>query len=188
MSAGEATGGTLSLRSRDRQDRIVGRVFLGFLLLSLAVGFVTLGALIVDVLVDGVPYLDWQLLSEPPSPSPTQSFPSGPNWRVVGPLKVESTPVITLRPKPTGVPPPAGLTVIVTSSVLESVPSLPVRRRTYVPATEKLADVLSALALPNVTVPGPENLVQVVVSEPPGGRPSSPAVPESDAALGSVIV
>jgi phosphate transport system permease protein len=68
-----AATGTLSLRSRDRQDRIVGRFFLGFLLLSLGIGFVTLGALLVDVLVDGIPYLNWQLLSEPPSPSPERA-------------------------------------------------------------------------------------------------------------------
>lgn len=68
-----AAGETLTLEARDSGDRIAGRVFLGFLLLSLAVGFVTLGALIGDVLVDGVPYLDWQLLSEPPSPSPERA-------------------------------------------------------------------------------------------------------------------
>jgi len=68
-----AAGESLTLETRDSGDRIVGRVFLGFLLLSLAVGFVTLGALIGDVFVDGVPYLDWQLLSEPPSPSPERA-------------------------------------------------------------------------------------------------------------------
>ena len=36
----------------NRRDKLAGRVFLGFLVLSLAVGFVTLATLIVDVLVD----------------------------------------------------------------------------------------------------------------------------------------
>src|SRR5262245_43893931 len=71
----------------------------------------------------------------------------------------------------TSPPPVAGLTTIVTSSVLESVPSLPVRRRTYVPATENEAEVSTRFALPNVTVPGPLNLVQVVVSVLPVGSP-----------------
>jgi phosphate transport system permease protein len=47
-----------------------GGIFKGLLLLSLAVGFVTLGTLIVDVFRDGLPYLDWKLLSNPPSSDP----------------------------------------------------------------------------------------------------------------------
>ena len=45
------------------------------------------------------------------------------------------------------------------------------------PATLNVAVVSMALALPNVTVPGPETVVQLVVSEPPTGRPSSVTVP-----------
>ena len=37
------------------RDRLTGYVFLGFLLLSLTIGLVTLGVLLVDVLIDGVP-------------------------------------------------------------------------------------------------------------------------------------
>src|SRR5712664_195813 len=61
------------------------------------------------------------------------------------------------------------------SAVLESALSVAVSRSTYVPAAEKLAVVLSALTLPNVTVPGPLNLDHVTVSVLPAGRPSSAA-------------
>jgi phosphate transport system permease protein len=40
------------------------------LLWSLAVGFLMLGVLLVDVFRDGLPYLDWTLLSSPPSSDP----------------------------------------------------------------------------------------------------------------------
>src|SRR5512132_4587350 len=66
-----------------------------------------------------------------------------------------------------------GMTVIVTSSLALSALSLAVKRRTYVPETEKLAVVSTALALPKVTVPGPLTLLHVVVTVPGGfGRPS----------------
>ena len=57
----------------NRRDRITGRVFLGFLILSLAVGFVTLAALIVDVLIDGVGSLGSQLLLNAPSVDPEKA-------------------------------------------------------------------------------------------------------------------
>jgi phosphate transport system permease protein len=47
-----------------------GRVFYGALLLSLAVGFVTLGALVVDVVRKGIQYVDGVLLTNPPSADP----------------------------------------------------------------------------------------------------------------------
>ena len=81
----------------------------------------------------------------------------------------------------------AGLTVIVTSEVEDSAVSLAVRRKTYVPEAEKVAVVLSRLAFPNVTVPGPLNLDHVVWRAPLG-KPSSVAVPERFAAAGSVMV
>jgi phosphate transport system permease protein len=56
-----------------RRDRITGRVFFGFLILSLTVGFVTLGALLADVFIDGVPYLDKQVLLNSPSASPEKA-------------------------------------------------------------------------------------------------------------------
>ena len=42
-----------------------------------------------------------------------------------------------------------------------------------------VAVVANALGLPNVTVPGPDNLLHVVVKVP-DGSPSSDAVPESE--------
>jgi phosphate transport system permease protein len=54
----------------DRRDKLVGYSFLAFLLFSVLFGFVALGALLVDVLIDGIPSLDWKLLSEAPSTIP----------------------------------------------------------------------------------------------------------------------
>jgi phosphate transport system permease protein len=56
-----------------RRDRVAGNVFLAFLLLSLLVGLVTLGALIVDVLIDGVPALGRQLFLNAPSIDPAKA-------------------------------------------------------------------------------------------------------------------
>lgn len=47
-----------------------GAVFKGLLFLSLAVGFVMLAVLLVDVFNDGLPYLDLTLLTNPPSSDP----------------------------------------------------------------------------------------------------------------------
>jgi phosphate transport system permease protein len=57
----------------DRQDRIIGTVFFGFLMLSLAVGFVTLGALLFDVFRDGITHVGTQLLLNSPSASPEKA-------------------------------------------------------------------------------------------------------------------
>ena len=54
-------------------DRLVGRLFLFFLLFSLVVGFAMLAALLIDVLVDGIPSLSWTLLSEGPSIDPEKA-------------------------------------------------------------------------------------------------------------------
>ncbi len=54
--------------------RVKQALFQGALLLSVAVGLVALGALVVQVLIDGAPYLDWMLLNNPPSS----------DWRVAG--------------------------------------------------------------------------------------------------------
>ena len=57
------------------------------------------------------------------------------------------------------------------------------------PAWEKVAVVSTWEALPKVTVPGPESLVQVVVTDPGGlGSPSSLTVPLRLAASGIVTV
>jgi phosphate transport system permease protein len=57
----------------DRGERLVARLFLLFLLFSLGVGLVALGALLVDILRDGIPGLSWRLLSEAPSVSPEKA-------------------------------------------------------------------------------------------------------------------
>jgi phosphate transport system permease protein len=62
-----------ALAARRRGDRYVGYLFGAFLLASLAVGFVTLGALLVDVLADGVPRLGKQVLLNSPSVSPEKA-------------------------------------------------------------------------------------------------------------------
>jgi hypothetical protein len=86
-------------------------------------------------------------------------------------------------------PCPAALTVTVKSSVEANALSLPVNLSTYVPVALKLAVVFNALALPNVTVPGPLTVLHVVVNVAGGfGNPSSVAVPFRFAADGSVIV
>jgi phosphate transport system permease protein len=60
----------LRLRSRSRGDSVRGVAFQALLLFSLAIGFVTLGVLLVDVLQRGLPYLDLALLTNPPSTDP----------------------------------------------------------------------------------------------------------------------
>ncbi len=57
----------------DRRDKFVGYVFLGFLLLSLGVGFLTLGALLFDVFRDGIPYFGEQVLTNTPSADPAKA-------------------------------------------------------------------------------------------------------------------
>jgi phosphate transport system permease protein len=59
-----------SLRAARPRRRVTGRLFRGYLLLSLAVGIVTLAALLVQVFVDGVKFTDVVLLLEPPSADP----------------------------------------------------------------------------------------------------------------------
>jgi hypothetical protein len=71
-----------------------------------------------------------------------------------------------------------GLTVIVTSALVDSAVSLAVNRKTYVPEVENVAKVSSALVSSNTTVPGPLTLDQVVMRVPLG-KPSSFAVAET---------
>jgi phosphate transport system permease protein len=63
-----ARGGRL--RSDRPRGRWTGRLFYGFLLLSLVIGFATLGALLVQVVVKGYKWVDLVLLLEPPSADP----------------------------------------------------------------------------------------------------------------------
>jgi phosphate transport system permease protein len=59
-----------SLRSDRRRGRWVGRLFYGFLLFSLVLGFATLGALLVQVFLEGYKWVDLVLFLEPPSADP----------------------------------------------------------------------------------------------------------------------
>ena len=58
------------LRSDRPRGRWKGRIFKGFLLFSLLVGFATLGALLVQVFVEGYKWVDLVLFLEPPSSDP----------------------------------------------------------------------------------------------------------------------
>jgi phosphate transport system permease protein len=53
-----------------RRGRLSGLAFHGFLLFSLAIGIATLGALLVQVILEGWRYVDAVLLFEPPSAEP----------------------------------------------------------------------------------------------------------------------
>jgi phosphate transport system permease protein len=58
------------LRSDRPRGRWSGRAFSGFLLLSLVIGFATLGALVLQVVLKGYRWVDLVLLLEPPSAEP----------------------------------------------------------------------------------------------------------------------
>jgi phosphate transport system permease protein len=86
----------LSLRTARRGDKARGTLFQGALVLSLSVGFVLLGTLLVDVLHKGIPYVDWILLTEPNSSSPDRAG-AGPAIRgtiyLMGLLLVMAVPI-----------------------------------------------------------------------------------------------
>jgi phosphate transport system permease protein len=63
----------VDLSRRDRTRRARGWLFRLFLYGSLLIGFVTLGTLLVDVLQQGVAYVDGTMLTEPPSASPDRA-------------------------------------------------------------------------------------------------------------------
>src|SRR5688572_3454862 len=82
---------------------------------------------------------------------------------------VWSEPAFTVGAVLTG-----GDTVTTMSSEVDNTLSFAVRRRTYVPAAEKVAVVSTAAALPKLTVPVPLTLLQVWVTVLGGnGIPSS---------------
>jgi phosphate transport system permease protein len=58
---------------RPRGDKVRGRAFYALLLVSISVGFLLLGTLIVDVLQKGVGYLDPTLFTEPSSTNPDKA-------------------------------------------------------------------------------------------------------------------
>jgi phosphate transport system permease protein len=66
-----ATSLSLDLRNGRRRGLWRGRSFLGALLLSLAVGFITLGTLVVQVVKKGIGFVDPVLLTNAPSSDPS---------------------------------------------------------------------------------------------------------------------
>ena len=65
-----SSAATVELRESKPRGVWRGRIFVAFLLLSLAIGFVTLGTLIVQVFIKGIAYVDPVLLTNPPSSNP----------------------------------------------------------------------------------------------------------------------
>jgi phosphate transport system permease protein len=65
-----ATSPALSAQGPRSRGLWRGRIFFAALLLSLGVGFVTLGALVVEVFRKGIQYVDVVLLTNPPSADP----------------------------------------------------------------------------------------------------------------------
>jgi phosphate transport system permease protein len=55
------------------KDRVMGALFKGALLFSLAIGFVTLTALLVDVARDGLGHLNWDFITSFPSSLPSRA-------------------------------------------------------------------------------------------------------------------
>jgi phosphate transport system permease protein len=64
------TAAPTALRAARPRGRWQGRLFYAFLLFSLAIGIVTLGALLVQVVAKGIKWVDLVLLLEPPSAEP----------------------------------------------------------------------------------------------------------------------
>jgi phosphate transport system permease protein len=64
---------TVDLRPHERGGRFRGGVFRAFLYVSVFIGFLTLGTLLVDVFQKGVPYVDAVLFTEPPSATPDRA-------------------------------------------------------------------------------------------------------------------
>lgn len=62
--------GSGGLRPAKPRGRVLGRAFAVYLFFSIAIGFVLLGWLLVDVVSTGLPYLDGALLTNPPSADP----------------------------------------------------------------------------------------------------------------------
>jgi phosphate transport system permease protein len=73
MTTAQVAQAARAIGTGSRRDVWIGRLFLSFLLFSLAVGFATLGVLLVDILIDGIPSLSWRLLSEAPSTLPERA-------------------------------------------------------------------------------------------------------------------
>ena len=62
-----------TLANRSAGDRVRGTAFYVLLLVSVTIGFLLLGVLLVDVIRKGFGYLDWTLLTEPNSSDPSKA-------------------------------------------------------------------------------------------------------------------
>jgi phosphate transport system permease protein len=62
-----------ALKSAHPRGLWTGRLFLAFLVFSLAIGIVTLGTLLIQVVVKGIEWVDLVLLLEPPSAEPLEA-------------------------------------------------------------------------------------------------------------------
>jgi phosphate transport system permease protein len=66
-----ATSPAVDLQANRPRGVWRGRIFIAFLILSLGVGFLTLGTLVAQVLIKGLAYVDPALLTNPPSSDPS---------------------------------------------------------------------------------------------------------------------
>jgi phosphate transport system permease protein len=74
FSVGAPHEGGGHLRGKpSRRDTLTGKLFQGFLLFSLLIGFVTLGVLLVDVAGDGLSKLSWDFVTSFPSSFPERA-------------------------------------------------------------------------------------------------------------------
>jgi phosphate transport system permease protein len=73
MSAGAASVDRMPLGRQGRGSVVRGRLFQGLLVFSVTIGFLLLGALLVDVFRRGIPFLDATLLTKPNSVSPERA-------------------------------------------------------------------------------------------------------------------
>ncbi len=69
----DARAGTIGLSTSDRAGKARGWIFWGFLILATVFGFVVLGALLVDVFIDGIGQLSWDFLKSDPSARPERA-------------------------------------------------------------------------------------------------------------------
>jgi phosphate transport system permease protein len=63
----------LGFTPHSRSEAIKGRAFRALLIFSILIGFATLGALIIDVAVEGLPKLSWGFVTSFPSSLPTKA-------------------------------------------------------------------------------------------------------------------
>jgi hypothetical protein len=133
-----------------------------------------------NVTVPGPLTLLHSVVRAPPGRPSSETVPASEAW--LASVIVRSAPALTMGARL--VMPPSTWTVA--ESLPASSPSVAVSVSTYVPPAEKVAVVVKALGVPNVTLPGPLVLVHTVDTAVLL-RPSSVKDPESSAVAGSVM-